>query len=56
MLNVQAQTEKEPLRHLDPEAVITSNRRFAFVGDELDDVLDVLHFVFRPDANSIERV
>ena len=49
MLDVQAQPEQEPLGHLDPEAVVAADRLLALVGDQLDDVLNVLDFVLRPD-------
>src|SRR5580692_12007980 len=56
MLDVKTQAEQQPLGHLDPEAVVSPYGLLAFVGDQLDDVLDVLDFVRRPDANAVERV
>ena len=56
MLDVQAESDQQPLRHLDPEAVVAAHRLFAFVRNELDDVLNVLDFVVRSDADSVEWV
>src|ERR1700729_3982051 len=56
VLDVKTQTEQQPLGHLDPEAVVSPYGLLALVGDQLDDVLDVLDFVRRPDADAVERV
>ena len=56
MLDVQAQPQQEPLGHLDPEAVVAADRLLALVGDQLDDVLNVLDFVLRADPDAIEGV
>src|SRR6202042_1549805 len=56
VLDVETQAEQQPLGHLDPEAVVSPYGLLALVGDQLDDVLHVLDFVRRPDANAVERV
>src|SRR5580700_7203849 len=56
VLNMKTQAEQEPLGHLDPEAAVAPYGLLALVGDQLDDVLDVLDFVRRPYADAVERV
>src|SRR5580700_9167703 len=56
VLDVKTQAEQQPLGHLDPKAVVSPYGLLTLVGDQLDDVLDVLDFVRRPNADAVERV